>query len=121
MGTNATHAQNPFLYGAMAFDAGADFEPVILTGMLPMVIAASQSFPASSVSELIAAARKRPGKVDVALPSTSARIVLELLRERAGTPFFGVPYKGSAAAMTDVIGGQLPLTIETVTAMRPQV
>ncbi len=121
MGTNATHAQNPFLYSAMPFDAAADFEPIILTGMLPMVIAANPSFAASSVSELIAAAKSRPGKLDVALPSTSARIVLELLRARAQTPLFGVPYRGSAAAMTDVIGGQLPLTIDTVTAMRPQV
>lgn len=121
MGTNATHAQNPFLYSTMPFDAAADFEPTILTGMLPMVIAASPSFPASSVSELIAMARSRPGKVDVALPSTSARVVLELLRERAQTLLFGVPYKGWAAAMTNVMGGQLPLTIDTVTAMRSQV
>ncbi len=121
MGTNATHAQNPFLYSAMPFDAAADFEPIILTGMLPMVIAANPAFSASSVSELIAAAKSRPGKLDVALPSTSARIVLELLREHAQTPLFGVPYRGSAAAMTDVIGGQLPLTIDTVTAVRPQV
>lgn len=121
MGTNATHAQNAFLYAATGFDAATDFEPVILTGMLPMVIAANPSFPASSVGELIALSRSRPGKVDVALPSTSARIVLELLRDRAQTPLFGVPYKGSAAALTDVIGGQLPLTIDTVTAMRSQV
>jgi tripartite-type tricarboxylate transporter receptor subunit TctC len=121
MGTNATHAQNAFLYPATGFDAATDFEPVILTGMLPMVIAANPAFPGSSVAELIALARKRPGKIDVALPSTSARIVLELLRDRAQPPLFGVPYRGSAAAMTDVIGGQLPLVIDTVTSARPQV
>lgn len=121
MGTNATHAQNSFLYPSMGYDAAADFEPVILTGMLPMVISANPSFPVSTVSELIAIAKSRPGKVDVALPSTSARIVLELLRDRAQPPLFGVPYRGSAAAMTDVIGGQLPLMIDTVTATRPQI
>jgi tripartite-type tricarboxylate transporter receptor subunit TctC len=65
--------------------------------------------------------KSSPGKLDVALPSTSARIVLELLRERAGLQIFGVPYKGSGAATADVIGGQLPLTIDTVTPLKPQI
>ncbi|MES2227283.1 MAG: tripartite tricarboxylate transporter substrate binding protein [Pseudomonadota bacterium] len=121
MGTNATHAQNAFLFSSVPFDAAKDFEPIILTGVVPMVIAANPSFSASTVQELIAMAKSQPGKIDVALPSTSARIVLELLRERAQTPLFGVPYKGSAAATTDVLGGQLPLTIDTVTAMLPQI
>ena len=72
--------------------------------MLPMVISANPSFPAKSIAELIAAAKAKPDKIDIALPSTTARIVFELLKARTGAPLFGVPYKGSATAMTEVIG-----------------
>ena len=89
--------------------------------MLPMVISANPSFPASSVAELVAAAKAKPDKIDMALPSNSARIVFELLKDRTGAPLFGVPYKGSATAMTEVIGGQVQTIIDTVTATRGHV
>jgi tripartite-type tricarboxylate transporter receptor subunit TctC len=89
--------------------------------MLPMVISANPSFPANSISELIAAAKAKPDKIDMALPSTTARIVFELLKERTGAPLFGVPYKGSATAMTEVTGGQVQTIIDTVTATRGHV
>jgi len=121
MGTNATQTMNEFMYASTGFDPGKDFAPIILVGMLPMVIAANPSFPANSMAELIAAAKAKPDKVDVALPSNSARLVFELLKERAGAPLFGVPYKGSATAMTEVMGGQVQLIIDTVTATRGHV
>jgi len=55
------------------------------------------------------------------LPSTTARIVFELLKAQSQAPLFGVPYKGSASAMTDTMGAQVPLIIDTVTAVRPHV
>ncbi|HYR64558.1 MAG TPA: tripartite tricarboxylate transporter substrate-binding protein, partial [Reyranella sp.] len=103
------------------FDPAKDFAPIILVGMLPMVIAANPSFAANSVEELIAAAKAKPDKVDVALPSNSARLVFELLKDRAGAPLFGIPYKGSGTAMTEVMGGQVQLIIDTVTATRGNV
>jgi tripartite-type tricarboxylate transporter receptor subunit TctC len=121
MGTNATHTMNEYLYTSVGYDAEKDFAPIILVGMLPMVISANPSFPANSLTELIAAAKAMPDKVDIALPSTSARIVFELLKERTGAPLFGVPYKGSATAMTEVMGGQVQLIIDTVTATRGHV
>ena len=63
---------------------------------------------ASTIAELIAAAKAQPDKLNIALPSTTARIVFELLKARTGAPLFGVPYKGSATAMTEVMGGQVP-------------
>src|SRR5260370_35285231 len=89
--------------------------------MLPMVISANPSFPANSVAELIAAAKAKPDKIDMALPSTSARIVFELLKDRTGAPLFAVPYKGSATAMTEVMGGQVQTIIDTVTPARGNV
>jgi tripartite-type tricarboxylate transporter receptor subunit TctC len=121
MGTNATQSMNEFLYSSVGYDAAKDFSPIILVGMLPMVISANPSFPANSVAELIAAAKAKPDKIDVALPSTSARIVFELLKARTGVPLFGVPYKGSATAMTEAIGGQVQVIIDTVTATRGHV
>ena len=121
MGTNATQTMNEFLYPSTGYDSQKDFAPIILVGMLPMVISANPSFPANSISELIAAAEAKPDKIDMALPSTTARIVFELLKERTGAPLFGVPYKGSATAMTEVTGGQVQTIIDTVTATRGHV
>jgi tripartite-type tricarboxylate transporter receptor subunit TctC len=121
MGTNATHGTNQFLYQTMPFDAEKDFEPVILIGSFPMVIAANPSFAGNSVADIVATAKSKPKSADIALPSTTARIVFELLKAQTQAPVFGVPYKGSGTAMTEVIGGQVPLIIDTVTAARPQV
>ncbi|MBM3648079.1 MAG: tripartite tricarboxylate transporter substrate binding protein [Alphaproteobacteria bacterium] len=121
MGTVATQTMNEFLYPSVGYDSQKDFEPIALVAMLPMVISANPSFSANSVAELVAAAKARPDKIDIALPSTTARLVFELLKEKSGAPLFGVPYKGSATAMTEVTGGQVPVTIDTVTATRGQV
>jgi tripartite-type tricarboxylate transporter receptor subunit TctC len=121
MGTVATQTMNEFLYPSVGYDSQKDFEPIALVGMLPMVISANPSFAANSVAELVAAAKARPDKIDIALPSTTARLVFELLKDRSGAPLFGVPYKGSATAMQEVTGGQLPVIIDTATATRGQV
>ena len=121
MGTVATQTMNEFLYPSVGYDSQKDFEPVALVAMLPMVISATPSFPANSVAELVAAAKAKPDKIDIALPSTTARLVFELLKGKSGAPLFGVPYKGSATAMQEVTGGQLPVIIDTATATRGQV
>jgi tripartite-type tricarboxylate transporter receptor subunit TctC len=121
MGTNATQAMNEFMYSSMGFEPARDFSPIILVGKLPMVLAASPSFTGNSLADLVAAAKAAPDRIDVALPSTTARIVFEFLKERTGASLSSVPYKGSATAMTDTLGGQVPLIIDTVTAVRSQV
>jgi tripartite-type tricarboxylate transporter receptor subunit TctC len=119
MGTVATHTMNEHMYSSLGYRPD-EFEPISLTGMLPMVLSANPSSPYQSVADVLAADKRDPGKLNVALPSTTARIVYELFKQQTGAKIFGVPYKGSASAMTDVIGGQVPLTIDTVTATRPQ-
>ena len=119
MGTVATHTMNEHMYSNLGYKP-EEFAPISLTGMLPMVISANPSSPYSSIEGLIEAAKAKPGTINVALPSTTARIVYELFKQQTGAQIFGIPYKGSASAMTDVIGGQVPLTIDTVTATRPQ-
>ena len=121
MGTNATHGTNQFLYDAVPFDAEKDFEPIILIGSFPMVIAANPSFPGNSIADVVALAKSTPKSVDIAMPSTTARIVFEFLKAQSGAPLFGIPYKGSATAISEVMGGQLPVLIDTVTATRPHI
>ena len=121
MGTNGTQAMNEFLYPSLGFDTAKDFAPIMLVGMLPMVVAANPSFAPNSIAELVAMAKARPDKVDTALPSTTARLVFELLKQRTEAPLFGVPYKGSATAITEVMGGQVQTLIDTVTATRGHV
>ena len=120
MGTNATHALNQYLYSKTAFDVEKDFEPVGLVGTFPMVLAVNPASTLTSTADLVEAIRRSPRSADIAMPSTTARLVVELLKERSATPLFGVPYKGSGNAMTDVIGGQLPVIVDTPTALRPQ-
>lgn len=120
MGTNATHVLNAYLYPRLPFDPERDFEPVVLVGTLPMVLAVHPSSPLQSVSELVATAQRQQRELDIALPSTSARLVVELLKERTSAPLFGVPYKGSASAMTDVLGGQIAVIVDTPTGLKTQ-
>ena len=118
MGTNATHALNAFLYAKVPFEAERDFEPIGLVGTFPMIVAVNTNAPYTSLAQLLETARGNPRSADIAMPSTTARLVVELLKERSSFPLFGVPYKGSGNAMTDVLGGQLPVVVDTPTALR---
>ena len=119
MGTNGTHVLNQFLVPSMPYDSEKDFEPIALVSTFPMVVVANTSAPYTNVAELLADAKARPDAVNMALPSTTARLVLELLGQQSGTTIRGVPYKGSATAMTDLIGGQVKVGIDTASAARP--
>ena len=120
-GTAGTHTMNPSLYPALGYDPDKDFEPIILTGMLPLMVAAYPGFPANSIQELIALAKAKPDTLNVALPAPPQRVAFELLRQQAGAPLFGVPYKGSATALPEVMSGQVPLIVDSITALRPHV
>ncbi|HLT98297.1 MAG TPA: tripartite tricarboxylate transporter substrate binding protein [Burkholderiaceae bacterium] len=121
MGTNATHVLNQYMYSNTGVDPVKDFKPVILAGTLPMAIVTNKDSPFKSVQDIIEASQKSGHSADIATPSTTARLVFELLKDRSGAPLFTIPYKGSSTAMSNVIGGQVPLSIDTITASRPQV
>ncbi len=118
MGTNGTHVLNQYMYPAMAFDPDKDFEAVMLVSTFPMVVLATASSPYHSLTEVLAAAKAKPDSVDVALPSTTARLVLELMNQQSASIVRAIPYKGSSTSMTDLLGGQIPLAIDTVSASR---
>jgi tripartite-type tricarboxylate transporter receptor subunit TctC len=121
IGTAGTQTMNPSLFPSLGYDPEKDFEPITLTGMLPLMIAAHPSFAPSSIQELIAAAKAKPDTLNVALPAPPQRIAFELLRQQGGAPLFGIPYKGSASALPEVMSGQVLLIIDSITALRPHI
>lgn len=119
MGASGTHAMNPALFDHPGFDAEKDFDAIMLTALIPFAISAGPNANVNSLTELIAMARKTPGKIDTAIPSVTGQLVLEMLKQR-DVPLFGVKFKGSADAMTAALGGHVPVLIDTVAATRTQ-
>ena len=119
MGTNGTHVLNQFLYPSMPFDPVKDFDPVALVSTFPMVVLANPSAPYKTLADLLADAKARPDAVNVGLPSTTSRLVQELIHKQSGALMRAVPYKGSGTSMTDLMGGQVLVAIDTASAARP--
>ena len=119
MGASGTHAMNPALFPNVGFDADKDFDAIALTALIPFAISASPQAPVNSLTELIALTRNKSGQVDAAIPSVTGQLVMEMLKQRE-VPLFGVRFKGSADAMTAVLGGHVPVLIDTVAATRNQ-
>jgi len=120
MATNATHAANSAMYAKMPYDPLKDFTPVSMVGSLPMMLSAAPNLPVSSVRELMEMAKAKPGSINVGIPSTSARVMLQLFNQLAKVELFPVSYKGSGPAFIDLFGERIQLTIDTVSASLPQ-
>ena len=107
---------NPSLYKNTGFDPVKDFEPIAPVATAGYVLVANPSFPAKNVSELIAAAKAEPGKFSIASAGngTLNHLIGEMLQKAAGIKLQHVPYKGAAAAVTDVVGGQVQLSVQSL-------
>jgi tripartite-type tricarboxylate transporter receptor subunit TctC len=115
-GTNGTHAGNEFVYATLGFDPVKDFEPIAGVLRFGMVLMASRGSRYNSVAELFAAARQRPGQVSVGCPSTTARVLLQMIRDKAGVDLLAVPYNGSGQALTGLLRNDVQASIDTITA-----
>jgi tripartite-type tricarboxylate transporter receptor subunit TctC len=111
VGFTGTLAIAPSLYPNAGYDPRKDFAPIGMIGMAPTTLIANPSFPVHSIAELIVHAGQSPGKVNFASPGvgTVGQIAGELLMIMSGIKLSHVPYRVSALAMTDVIGGHVPL------------
>jgi len=111
----------PALYPKLPFDPIRDFTPITQLTAIPNVLAVHPSLPAKSVSELIALARKRPGAIAFASAGagTSMHLSAELLRSLASIEVLHVPYKGSAPAMQDLIGGHTQMVFDNLPFVLP--
>jgi tripartite-type tricarboxylate transporter receptor subunit TctC len=123
MGTVGTHAINVTLYPKMPYDAAKDFTPVSLVAGVPNVLIAAPSFPANSVKDVIDAAKKEPGKLTFASSGNGTSIHLsgELFKMMSGTQMTHVPYKGSSAALPDVMSGQVNIMFDNAPSAMPHI
>jgi len=121
---SATHVVTPLLPGAaVPFDPFRDFESVILIGKSANVLSVPAGFPVGSVSELIAYAKARPGKLSLghAGNGTANHLTAEMFLRRAGIDVTLVPYKGGGPVMTDLIGGQIQLGFNQISTVLPHI
>jgi len=106
-----THATNPTLIAKLPYDTLRDFAPVSLVGRQSMVLLAHPAFAASSVQELVAAAKAAPGKIDYGASDAGSapHLAGELFKMMAGIDLTPIYYKGTAPALTDLLAGQIPV------------
>jgi tripartite-type tricarboxylate transporter receptor subunit TctC len=106
-----THATNPTLIAKLPYDTLRDFAPVSLVGRQSMVLLANPAFAASSVQELISAAKAAPGKIDYGASDAGSapHLAGELFKMMAGIDLTPIYYKGTAPALTDLLAGQIPV------------
>ena len=123
MGTVGTHSINASLYAKMPYDHVRDFAPVILVAAVPNVLVVHPSVPVNSVAELIAYAKANPGRLNFASSGsgTSIHLAGELFKVMAGVTMTHVPYKGSAPAIADLVGGQVQLMFDNLPSALPQI
>jgi tripartite-type tricarboxylate transporter receptor subunit TctC len=111
---DSTLAMNQSLYAKLPYDPIKDFAPVTLAISQPMVLAVHPSVKATSVKDLIALAKAKPGQLAYAQGALPAQIAGELFKSAAGVDMIGVPYKGSGPAMNDVVGGSVPVIFDAL-------
>lgn len=115
-GTTGTMAINPSLYARLRYDPAKDFAPVSLMATTMNVLVTSPDIPARNLADLIALAKARPGELTYgsAGNGSSNHLSGELFRSTAGIQITHVPYKGSAPAMVDLLGGRLSMMFDTI-------
>src|SRR5262245_60662067 len=108
----STLALNSVLFKKVPYDPVKDFAPVALAATAPNVLIVNPALPVQNLAEFIALAKKKPGALSYGTPGigTSPHLSMELLKSMAGIDLQHVPYRGTAAAVTDVIGGQIAVT-----------
>jgi tripartite-type tricarboxylate transporter receptor subunit TctC len=120
-GTNGTHAINEALYPRLPFRPDADFIPVSALSRIALVVVVRKDLPVETVPELIKLLKAQPGKFTYASAGngTTGHIASEMFRGAAGVELVHVPYRGNAAAMTDLAGGRVDMAIDLIPAAAP--
>jgi tripartite-type tricarboxylate transporter receptor subunit TctC len=114
VGTAGTHAINPALYARLPYDVVRDFTPLALIASGPIAVIVHPALPVKNLADLVALAKKSPGKLNYgsAGVGTPGHLTAEMFRAASGIVIQHVPYKGGAPAITDLIGGQIQLMFE---------
>ena len=119
--TVASHGINPTLYAKLPFDAVKDFAPVSMTGTFPNLLVVNNNVPVRTVPELIALAKKEPGKLAFASSGqgTSLHLSGEMFKVMTGTDMLHIPYKGGGPGIADVISGVVHMTFGNMPTVLP--
>jgi len=114
------HAINPALRKKMPYDARKDFTPIALVGSVYSAIIVRADSPVTTLAQLVASAKQQPGRITFGSTGIggSTHLSGELLNSMAGIQLVHVPYKGGQQALTDLLGGQIPVHIDTVNGVQ---
>ena len=116
LGHTGTISINPSLYVNLKLDPRKDFAPIGLIASMPVALLASPSFPAKSVADVIALAKKQPGKLNLGSSAvgTGGYMCAELFKSEAGIDMAIIPYKGSAPVINDLLGSHVPVAFSVL-------
>ena len=120
----AAHAANATLYaGKIPYDPVKSFAPVSLAAIAPLIMTANNNLPAKDAKELIAYAKANPDKMSFGSSGigAAAHLTTELFKQTAGVDMVHIPYKGTAGALQDLMGGNLQILVDTPSALMPHV
>jgi tripartite-type tricarboxylate transporter receptor subunit TctC len=122
MGNSAPVVLNPSLYAKLPYDPIKDFAPVTQGTLYPYILVVHPSVPAKSVAELVKLAKAQPGKLNYGSsgPGGANHLAGEMFKRAAGIDIVHVPYKGSAPALSDLLGGQIRMVFDTLVTTIPQ-
>nr|WP_245587370.1 tripartite tricarboxylate transporter substrate binding protein [Comamonas composti] len=119
--TNTTQAANEHLFKSLPYDPVKDFAPVSLLSKGQMLLLVRTDSPYKTLADLLAAAKKSPGKLNFGSGSSSSRVASELLKQLAAVEMVDVPYKSNPMAITDLLGGQVDFMFADAPTALPQV
>ena len=123
MGANGTNAINPNLYPNLSVKPARDLAPIGMVASSPMILVIHPSVPATSIKDLIALAKAKPGAINFASSGngSTAHLSSELFKSMAGVNIVHVPYKGAGPALTDLVGGQVQIMFTGISSTLPYV
>jgi tripartite-type tricarboxylate transporter receptor subunit TctC len=121
MGNISTLAVNPATFAKLPYDPVTSFAPISMVAIQPLLVAVHPSLPVQSLPDLVRYAKAKPGELSYGTAGSSIHLAVEYFSSAAGIRMNHVPYKGSAPAITDLLGGQLQVLFDPFSSLYPQV
>lgn len=121
MGNAGTHAINAALYRKLEYDPAADFAPITEVAAVPLALVVHPSVPAKSVGDLVALARKMPGRLNVAIAGAAGELMGNALKLQAKIDMTNIPYKGGSNAAIGVVSGEADMVFTSYVVIAPHV
>ena len=121
MGNISTLGINPITFAKLGYDPVNSFDPISLVAVQPLLITVHPSVPAKNLSELVQLAKSQPGQLNYGTAGSSIHLAVEQFNSLAGIRMNHIAYKGSAPAITDLVGGQIQVLFDPFSSIYPQV